>query len=276
MPEQPVHRTLHGQVLAALGRAVVSGEFAEGSALPVEDALAERYGISRGGLREVVKALAAKGLLASRPKTGTRVLPRSSWNLLDADVIAWHEAAPGTTFLLDLIGLRQVVEPQAAALAAARGEDGIAERMAAAYEQLSGAASSGDVPAFVEADLTFHLALFAGCGNELVEQLGRTIATGLRMTMEATAVVPGAMADCLHAHARLLDAVVAGDPAAAQRTAQEVLAGSTRDLLGADDHSGPAADGEPSAADRPTRRRARAARPPVTNVHAQAVVATTH
>jgi DNA-binding FadR family transcriptional regulator len=257
MLEPSTHRTLHGHVLASLGRAIVSQEFPAGRALPVEDALAERYGISRGGVREVVKALAAKGLLESRPKTGTRVLPRSSWNLLDDHVIAWHSTSPGTRFLLDLVGLRQVVEPQAAAMSAARREDDIAGRMAAAYDELCDAAARGDVAAFVEADVAFHLALLAGCGNELVEQLGRTIAEGLRMTMQVTAVVPGAMSHCLDAHRRLMEAVSEGDPTRAQCTAQEVLAASTRDLLGHEVELGSGA-----AAHR--------ARPGVPNVHAQA------
>jgi DNA-binding FadR family transcriptional regulator len=233
-PRPVAPRTLHGQVLQYLGQAIVSGEHAEGSTLPVEEELAAQLRISRGGLREVVKALSAKGLLATRPAKGTTVLPRSSWNLLDVDVIAWHQVAPGPAFLLDLIGLRQMVEPEAAALTARRGQAEVAQQMATAYDALATAATSDDVPAFVDADVRFHTALFSGCGNELVEQLGRTLATGLRLTMQATAAVPGAMTACLHAHERLLQAVSAGDADAAQAMARAVLASSSRDLLGAE------------------------------------------
>jgi DNA-binding FadR family transcriptional regulator len=41
-------------------------------------------------IREAVKALAAKGLVEPRPRLGTRVLPRDSWNLMDREVIGWH------------------------------------------------------------------------------------------------------------------------------------------------------------------------------------------
>ena len=72
-------------------------------------------------MREALKVLAAKGLVASRRRTGTSVLPRASWNLLDPDVLAWHTPESiRKEFLDDLIELRRVIEPAAAALAARR------------------------------------------------------------------------------------------------------------------------------------------------------------
>ena len=57
--------------------------------------------------------------IVARPKIGTRVRPRSEWNLLDPDVLAWHLAATPSEHLVDeLFALRQMVEPPAAALAA--------------------------------------------------------------------------------------------------------------------------------------------------------------
>jgi DNA-binding FadR family transcriptional regulator len=42
--------------------------------------------VSRTVAREAIKVLAAKGLVVSRQKVGTRVLPRDQWNLFDPDV----------------------------------------------------------------------------------------------------------------------------------------------------------------------------------------------
>ena len=72
-----------------LGIEIVSGEFRDAGAIPVEAELCERYGVSRSIMREAVKMLTAKGLLASRPKHGTWVQPESEWNLLDPDVLRW-------------------------------------------------------------------------------------------------------------------------------------------------------------------------------------------
>lgn len=59
-------------------------------------------------LREAIKVLAAKGLVESRPKTGTRVRPRQAWNLLDPDVLAWQqEGTPSESFLRKLLGRNQ-------------------------------------------------------------------------------------------------------------------------------------------------------------------------
>jgi len=90
---------MHGRVVEWLGLRVVSGEFAPGSQLPNESDLAEGLGVSRGGVREAVKALAAKGLIEPRPRLGTRVLPRAEWNLMDREVIAWHGRIADPRFL---------------------------------------------------------------------------------------------------------------------------------------------------------------------------------
>ena len=64
--------------------------------------------------REAIQVLTAKGLVESRPKAGTRVLPRNRWNLLDPDVLAWAFAGePDIQFVRDLFELRAIVEPAA-------------------------------------------------------------------------------------------------------------------------------------------------------------------
>ncbi|MFX7988724.1 GntR family transcriptional regulator, partial [Acinetobacter baumannii] len=75
----------------------------------------EALGVSRTAYREAIRILAAKGLVESRPKAGTRVTPRSRWNMLDVDVLAWtFEGEPDTDFIIDLFELRGVIEPAAA------------------------------------------------------------------------------------------------------------------------------------------------------------------
>ena len=69
--------------------AIVSGEYAPGATLTGEVAFAAELNVSRSAYREAVQVLTAKGLVESRTKAGTRVLPRHRWNLLDPDVLAW-------------------------------------------------------------------------------------------------------------------------------------------------------------------------------------------
>jgi DNA-binding FadR family transcriptional regulator len=114
-------KALHGQVAHKIGRRIAEGSISTGALLPREAELASQFGVSRQAIREALKVLAAKGLVASRRRTGTHVLPRSSWNLLDPDVLAWHppERVP-RDLLKDLIELRFLIEPAAAEAAASR------------------------------------------------------------------------------------------------------------------------------------------------------------
>ena len=90
-------RRLNGAIAHKLGTAIVSGEFAPGDTLSGEVAFSEQLDVSRSAYREEIQVLAAKGLVESRPKAGTRVLPRERWNLLDPDVLAWAFAGSPTS-----------------------------------------------------------------------------------------------------------------------------------------------------------------------------------
>lgn len=74
--------------------------------------------------------LAAKGLVEFRRKLGTRVRQREQWNVFDADILRWHgEQGLGAGLLIDLVETRQLLEPAAARLAAARATMGDLGRM---------------------------------------------------------------------------------------------------------------------------------------------------
>ena len=75
-------RGLHRVVVDALGLRIVSGELGAGATLPTEADLSAELGVSRTVVREAIKVLAAKGLVESRPKVGTRARGRAHWNLV--------------------------------------------------------------------------------------------------------------------------------------------------------------------------------------------------
>jgi DNA-binding FadR family transcriptional regulator len=103
-------RTLQSQVVDQLGIAIIGGEFPPETTLPIDSALQDRFGVSRTVLREALKALAAKNLIASRARIGTVVLPRRDWSLFDPDVLAWHfETGPDIAFLRSLAEILRYV-----------------------------------------------------------------------------------------------------------------------------------------------------------------------
>ena len=74
---------LHGTIARDIGVRIVGGRIAPGSVLEGEIEASERLEVSRTAYREAVRILAAKGLIESRPKLGTRVSEPRHWHLLD-------------------------------------------------------------------------------------------------------------------------------------------------------------------------------------------------
>jgi len=220
---------MHGQVVEWLGRRIVSGELSDGSQLPNEAELAAQLQVSRGGVREAVKALAAKGLVEPRPRLGTRVLPRGEWNLMDREVISWHGRVGATEFLNDLLELRLMVEPGAAQLAAERASDEQLAVLELAYAGMAEHAPAlpDDEDAFVQADLTFHLTLLRASGNQLIEQLGRLLETSLQHGLEASSHAPGGVAATLPLHRAVLLAVRGRRPAQAAKSMRRLIETTT-------------------------------------------------
>ncbi|MGZ0711981.1 FadR/GntR family transcriptional regulator (plasmid) [Coraliomargarita sp. W4R53] len=75
------------QLVKELGADLISGTIPAGSTLPSETALCTQFGVSRTVMREALKSLELKGLISIRQGDGTTVLPRSSWNFLDREVL---------------------------------------------------------------------------------------------------------------------------------------------------------------------------------------------
>ncbi|MFC7303433.1 FadR/GntR family transcriptional regulator [Streptomyces monticola] len=224
------NRTTHQRIVDELGRRIVAGAWEPGRPLPVEDALAEETGVSRGALREAVKALAAKGMLQVRPRTGTRVLPAAHWNHLDRDVLRWQQAGDSEALLHDTGELRRIVEPEAARLAAARAH---ADDVRALYDALSAMESAAGEPereGYVEADCAFHRALFDASGNRLLGSLGRAVDVALEHCFAVSTRAPGAVEGALPAHRAVVEAVESGDPAAASKAVLRIIDATEREI----------------------------------------------
>ena len=113
--------SIHGRIAHEIGQQILRGDLEPGETLPSESDLGAGLGVSRTVLREAIKVLAAKGLVESRTKIGTRVKARDEWNLLDPDVLSWSLAShDAESYALAVSEMRRVLEPAGAALAAQR------------------------------------------------------------------------------------------------------------------------------------------------------------
>lgn len=174
-------RGLQGRVIEGVGRAIVRGDYAPGELVPKESDLTEEYGVSRTSVREAMRVLAAKGLVDIRQKIGTRVRLHEQWNLFDVDILRWHEeAGRGDSILRDLVEFRQIIEPQAARLAAQHASDDDRERIDAALEAMDLAIADRD--AYAHADVEFHRAVYAASHNVLLRQFGSVVADFMRLS----------------------------------------------------------------------------------------------
>jgi DNA-binding FadR family transcriptional regulator len=222
-------QTLHQQILRHLGTSIVRGGVKAGETLPSEPELCVQLNVSRIALREALKVLAAKGLVESRPKTGTLVRPRSAWNLLDPDVLAWlQEIGPDDAFLRDLIDVRLVIEPAAARRAARHATDADIGALEAWYRRMEIAIH--DVDTFIRADLEFHGMILTAAHNELLQQLGNTIRVALRASRAITTQLPGASEGAMPLHWAVLDAIRNKNEDVAERAMIDLIMAAQSDI----------------------------------------------
>ncbi|MDR3527771.1 MAG: FadR/GntR family transcriptional regulator [Rhizomicrobium sp.] len=182
---RPVSKALrlHGTIARDLGVAITAGEYLPGDLLIGEIESSEKLDVSRTAYREAVRILAAKGLVESKPKVGTKVTSRDRWHLLDPDVLAWaFEGEPDLELLESLFELRNIVESAAAALAASRRTSEQLDAMRDGIERM--AHHSLATPEGRQGDQDFHAALLAATGNPYIISL----TTGVNAAVNATTV----------------------------------------------------------------------------------------
>lgn len=203
-------RRLHGAIATKLGVAIVSGEYAPGDTLSGEVAFSEALNVSRTAYREAVQVLAAKGLVESRPKTGTKVLPKDRWNVLDPDVLAWSFAnAPDIEFVRNLFELRSIIEPAAAGLAAERRDRDDLKQMKEALSAMRRHTLSSDEGQ--SADREFHTAILRATRNNALVFLSSGIGAAVRWTTQFKQRSSGLPRNAIPDHARVYEAIAASD-----------------------------------------------------------------
>ena len=203
-------RRLHGAIATKLGIAIVSGEYAPGDTLSGEVAFSEALDVSRTAYREAVQVLAAKGLVESRPKAGTKVLPKDRWNVLDPDVLAWSFAnKPDIEFVRNLFELRGIIEPAAAGLAAERRDrEDLKVMKEALYAMRRHTLSSDEGQS---ADREFHAAILRATRNNALVFLSAGIGAAVRWTTQFKQRSSGLPRNAIPDHARVYEAIAAGD-----------------------------------------------------------------
>jgi DNA-binding FadR family transcriptional regulator len=213
---------IHQAIARDLGTAILAGVHKPGDLFEGEIEASEKLRVSRTAYREAVRILVAKGMLESRPRTGTRVLPRHRWNVLDPEMLGWMFAGePDPAFVRDLFELRGVIEPAAAAFAAMRrGEEHLAT-MEEALEEMGRHGLSTE--AGRAADQRFHRAIVAAAQNDALASLASSVGAAVSWTTIFKQRHGAVARDPVPDHRAVLDAIAASDPAAARAAMMELL-----------------------------------------------------
>lgn len=194
----------------------MQGHFPIGSILPGDAELMELFGVSRTALREALKTLAAKGLIESKTKVGTKVLDRNNWNMFDADILEWHlEMGVDARFLGWLFEIRQTLEPLACATAALRRTP---EQLREMHKALQGMYEcESNRQGFTKADLAFHQAILEASGNPFLQSIGSVIGAALATSFTISSPVSSddRFREVMRQHQAVFDAIEQRHPSAA-------------------------------------------------------------
>ena len=144
-------------------------------------------------------------------------------------MVAW-QAQCGLTpdFLKDLQELRRVVEPAAVRLAAERAT---AQDIAYIEEAYAGMKQAVEVGGdYVTHDLRFHEGLLQASHNRMLVQMSKALNALLRTSFEISTRIKDGTKKSLPLHRAVLNAVIARNPAKAERAIMVLIQGASVDI----------------------------------------------
>lgn len=195
---------------------VASGAWGAGTRLPREVDLAKQLGLSRNSLREAVRALSQARVLEVRQGDGTYVSSLDPGELLEPTLSATH-LLQGRT-VLELFEVRRMLEPEAAALAAQRGDAEVSSALRAELDRMIAAGDHADE--LVDADAAFHDVIAGAPGNGVLRALLRSLSTStVRARLWHGIADRGALDQAREEHARIYQAIAARDADLARASA---------------------------------------------------------
>ena len=206
-------------IIEQISDQIVSGSLKPGDLLPAERQLAKMMGVNRHSLREALKVLEFLGVVQSRTGIGTIV------NNLGQDILSHRieqaAAFSPRIFLLELMELRQAIEPHAAVLAAKRATPEDIVEMEQAMKDLRAEFKKGELG--TDADERLHLALAKATHNQTFVRLTEPMMAMLDDYRKNSLNIKGRRIETLNEHERIFKAVSERRPDEAMRAMVEHL-----------------------------------------------------
>lgn len=204
------HSPLHGQVIAELRQAILTGRLKAGERL-VEGRLADELGVSRNPVREAIRALASEGLVEVAARRGASVA-----------VMSEQEAR-------ETIEVRALLEGQNARLAARRHDKRVIKRIEAVLNKGTAAVAAGHFDQLFRLNQEFHNELAAAGQNRVLGELLQRLRD--RTAMLFAPMSPSRQSRSWSEHAGILRAIIDGDERAAATLAAEHVMRAGADFM---------------------------------------------
>lgn len=176
---------------------IATGRLMPGSRLD-EIELAARFGVSRTPVREALIQLTSAGILEMRPRRGA-VVP---------------EVAPQR--LVEMFEVMAGLEAMCGRLAARRMSDGEHQDLLRAHESCEAAVERQDVDTYYHQNEAFHHVIYRGSHNAFLAEQASVLHKRLRPYRRLQLRVRDRMPTSFAEHQAIVDAVLAGDGAAAE------------------------------------------------------------
>ena len=194
------HTSLSDQVTAELRRRIIDAHYLPGERL-TEDRLAADFGVSRNPVREALRSVTAEGFIEVQPRRGAVV------------------ATPDEQVMRDMFLARSLIEPQAARVAAERATDADLAALRDLLDQARLATEKGDFDKVAELNTELHRAVVAMSRNRWLMQFSTAMYRYVHWVFRLGA--PTRATHSWEEHVRLVEALEAHDPDAAEQAAAE-------------------------------------------------------
>lgn len=231
MPALRVGARLSEQLADALAVSIRDGQLSAGQKLPTEQALVERFGVSRTVVREAMSRLKTLGLVESRQGSGAFVL--ASRQALEQLSLAPDGSVDA---VIQMVEVRRALEAESAALAAARRTPQSVKQIKQALQALGKAVKAGGDG--VEEDVAFHTAIAQATSNPFLlatlAYLNRFLLDATRVTRANEATRADLEAQVHQEHSAIVSAIEAGDVAAARQAGTNHMLNAARRIGQAD------------------------------------------
>jgi GntR family transcriptional regulator, transcriptional repressor for pyruvate dehydrogenase complex len=217
--------TLTQRAREHLEKLILDGSLGPGDRLPSENDIGEKFGVSRTVIRQAIHLLAAKGLVESRPGSGTYVrqfglemVKDPIYMLLQANILNVHHISE----------TREILEITIAGLSAARANPGEIEEMRQSLSALRKRRITATE--FAKADVAFHVSLAEGAHNPLLLALVNSL-NDLMLELRLRAFrLPGIIDEAVTHHSCIFEYVRDHDAVGARKAMEQHLKQSRENL----------------------------------------------